>query len=49
MAAALYHSNWEKQIKDFYLNITRKLLVDNSYKLEGGYQVDMTRDVGNIA
>jgi hypothetical protein len=49
MAAALYHENWEKQIKNFYLDITRKLIKENSCKLVNGYQVDLTRDVGNIA
>lgn len=49
MAKALYHDNWHQQIKDFYENITLRLLHENSYKLAGTNQVDITRDVGNLA
>ena len=55
MAKALYHSNWHKQVKDFYEYITLRLLHENSYKLasptqaDGINQVDITRDVGNLA
>ena len=49
MAKALYHSNWEKQVQSFYEYITLRLLHENSYKLAGVNQVDMTRDVTNIA
>ena len=49
MANALYHSNWEKQVQSFYEYITLRLLHENSYKIAGTNQVDMTRDVTNIA
>ena len=49
MSAALYHGGWEKQVQSFYENITLRLLHENSYKIAGVNQVDITRDVGNIA
>ena len=51
MAKALYHDNWHKQIKAFYEHITLRLLHENSHKLASGAvnQVDITRDVGNLA
>ncbi|KAL7269861.1 hypothetical protein RUND412_007453 [Rhizina undulata] len=46
-----YHEgiNWQKEIRDFYEEITAKLLRKKSYKLGNTYQVDAVRDVGNIA
>ena len=49
MAKALYHGGWEKEIKTFYEQVTLQLLHESSYKLAGTNQVDITRDVGNIA
>jgi linoleate 10R-lipoxygenase len=49
MANALYHDGWHKQIQTFYEDITLQLLSENSYKLAGTNQVDITRDVGNLA
>jgi linoleate 10R-lipoxygenase len=51
MSKALYHTGWQKQIKDFYEDITVKLIRQNAFKLAGSntYQVDGTRDVFNIA
>ena len=49
MAKALYHGGWEKEIKAFYEQVTLQLLHESSYKIAGTNQVDITRDVGNIA
>ncbi|KAL4896758.1 heme peroxidase [Aspergillus ambiguus] len=49
MASALYRQQWQDQVKSFYLNITEQLLKERSYKLGKVYQVDLTRDIGNIA
>lgn len=49
MGQCLYRENWHQQIKDFYEYITLKLLHDKSCKLAGINQVDLTRDVGNLA
>ncbi|KAG2418203.1 hypothetical protein HFD88_001304 [Aspergillus terreus] len=49
MAGALYREHWQEQIKSFYLSITGQLLKERSYKLGKVHQVDLTRDVGNIA
>jgi linoleate 10R-lipoxygenase len=49
MHNALYHDDWHKHVKVFYEDITQKLLVSRSYKIAGRNQVDMIRDVSNIA
>lgn len=49
MGASLYRDNWHQQIKDFYEYITLKLLTEKSCKIAGINQVDITRDVGNLA
>ncbi|KAK2779959.1 hypothetical protein FQN53_001190 [Emmonsiellopsis sp. PD_33] len=49
MDKALYYSEWEKQIKKFYEDITLKLLHQKSYKIAGINQVDIVRDVANFA
>ncbi|KMU91811.1 linoleate diol synthase (Linoleate (8R)-dioxygenase) [Coccidioides immitis H538.4] len=49
MGKALYHDEWKKQVKQFYEDITIKLLRQKSYKVAGVNQVDITRDVGNLA
>ncbi|KAK2747999.1 hypothetical protein FQN57_001590 [Myotisia sp. PD_48] len=49
MGKALYHAQWKKQVKEFYEDITLKLLRQKSCKIAGINQVDITRDVGNIA
>ena len=50
MEKALYvEGKWEHEVKDFYTNITSKLIDDNAYKLAGANQVDIIRDVGNLA
>lgn len=40
---------WLQEVKTFYENITTKLLQQKSYKLGGMNQVDLIRDVGNLA
>ncbi|KAL8737471.1 MAG: hypothetical protein Q9181_001659, partial [Wetmoreana brouardii] len=49
MGKALFRENWHQHIKDFYEQITLKLLHQKSFKLAGTNMVDITRDVGNIA
>ncbi|EDN03804.1 hypothetical protein HCAG_01669 [Histoplasma mississippiense (nom. inval.)] len=49
MGRALYHGEWEAEVKKFYEQITLKLLHAKSYKIAGVNQVDIVRDVANIA
>ncbi|KAL4919990.1 heme peroxidase [Aspergillus aurantiobrunneus] len=49
MGSALYRDKWEAEVKEFYEQITLKLLHRNSYKLAGVNQVDIVRDVANLA
>lgn len=49
MGTALYRDKWDEEVKRFYEQITLKLLHKNSYKLAGVNQVDIVRDVANIA
>ncbi|MCJ1398075.1 hypothetical protein MMC11_001272 [Xylographa trunciseda] len=49
MSKALYREDWHKEIKEFYEHITLRLLHENACKIAGINQVDITRDVGNIA
>lgn len=49
MGSALYRQDWENYVKTFYDGITLSLLRDKSYKISGSNQVDIVRDVGNIA
>ncbi|KAF1811213.1 heme peroxidase [Eremomyces bilateralis CBS 781.70] len=49
MHKSLYVQEWEKQVKEYYLDITKKLIKEKSYKLAGVNQVDIIRDVGNLA
>ncbi|KAI9838713.1 MAG: hypothetical protein M1838_004543 [Thelocarpon superellum] len=49
MSDALYRTDWRKEVKEFYENITTKLLKEKSHKIAGVNQVDIVRDVGNIA
>ena len=44
MKKALYRDNWHKEIKDFYEYITLRLLHENSCKIAGINQVDITRE-----
>ena len=49
MVEALHHKNWHQEIKTFYEKITLQLLHEHSYKLGGVNEVDIVRDVGNLA
>ncbi|KAB8232735.1 peroxidase/cytochrome P450 family protein [Aspergillus alliaceus] len=46
---SLNNDQWRKNIKDFYEDITAKLLQDKSGNLAGIKQIDITRDIGNLA
>ncbi|PGH27261.1 hypothetical protein AJ80_00971 [Polytolypa hystricis UAMH7299] len=49
MGKALHPETWQAEVKKFYEYITLKLLHDKSYKLAGVNQVDIVRDVANLA
>lgn len=49
MSTALYRDNWKSEVRSFYEDITLKLLQRNSYKVAGVNQVDIVRDVANLA
>ena len=49
MVEALHHKDWYQEIKSFYEKITLQLLHEHSYKLGGVNEVDIVRDVGNLA
>lgn len=49
MKTALYRHSWDHEVRTFYENITLQLLHEKSYKLAGVNQVDIVRDVGNLA
>ena len=49
VSAALYRDKWEDEVKDFYEEITLRLLREKSYRVSGTNQVDIVRDVGNLA
>lgn len=44
MEKALYHNKWKQQIREFYEDITLKLLKQKSCKIAGVNQVDITRE-----
>lgn len=49
MGDALYREKWEAEVKSFYEEMTLKLLQRYSYKVAGVNQVDIVRDVANLA
>lgn len=49
MHKALFREGWYKEVRDFYEKITLQLLREKSYKLAGVNQVDIVRDVINLA
>jgi len=49
MCPALYKPAWETKVTAFYKNITLQLLREHSYKISDTNQVDIVRDVGNLA
>ncbi|OJJ87377.1 peroxidase/cytochrome P450 family protein [Aspergillus glaucus CBS 516.65] len=46
---ALSSEEWNKQVKTFYEDITLKLLREKTGRLAGRNQIDITRDIGNLA
>ncbi|THC88806.1 hypothetical protein EYZ11_011744 [Aspergillus tanneri] len=49
MSQSLYRDQWNKHVKEFYIATTRRLLAEKSCNLGNVNQVDITRDVGNLA
>ncbi|PYI02221.1 heme peroxidase [Aspergillus sclerotiicarbonarius CBS 121057] len=49
MGSALYRDKWESEVKRFYEDITLKLLHKHSYEVAGVNQVDIVRDIANLA
>ncbi|EQL36018.1 prostaglandin-endoperoxide synthase 1 [Blastomyces dermatitidis ATCC 26199] len=41
--------SWRETVKTFYKDITQELLKQNSVKIAGINQIDITRDLGNLA
>ncbi|PWW77608.1 heme peroxidase [Tuber magnatum] len=41
--------DWKQQIRQFYEEVTKKLIRKKAYSLGDTYQVDAVRDIGNIA
>lgn len=46
---ALYREKWKSEVRSFYEEITLQLLQRKSYKIAGVNQVDIVRDVSNLA
>ena len=44
MSKALYQDKWHESVKEFYQNITLRLLQEKSCKIAGINQVDITRE-----
>lgn len=49
VSKALYVSDWEKEVRSYYTAKTRELLAEKSAKIANFNQVDIIRDVGNLA
>ncbi|KAF2727140.1 hypothetical protein EJ04DRAFT_539107 [Polyplosphaeria fusca] len=49
MSKALYISPWEKEVRTYYTDLTRKLIAEKSAKIASLNQVDIIRDIGNLA
>ncbi|KAE8145267.1 heme peroxidase, partial [Aspergillus avenaceus] len=49
MAISLYRDQWHHDVKQFYTEITHQLLAEKSCRLGNVNQVDISRDVGNLA
>lgn len=49
MGGALYREQWESEVKKFYEEITIDLLHRYSYQIAGVNQVDIVRDIANLA
>ena len=49
MAVQLYRPDWKPDVKAFYATMSEKLLAQKSHSVGGLTQVDIVRDVGNVA
>lgn len=49
IGSALYRDKWREEVRTFYEEITLQLLQRKSYKVAGVNQVDIARDVSNLA
>jgi cytochrome P450 len=49
MGRLLYNDTWRNAVKSFYSTTAEMLLKEKSYTLAGKKQVDVVRDVGNVA
>ncbi|CAI6260103.1 unnamed protein product [Periconia digitata] len=49
MSKVLYTEGWERTIRSFYTTKTRELLASKSCKIASFNQIDIIRDVGNLA
>ena len=49
VSKALYISEWEKEMRSYYAAKTQELLQEKSAKIADFHQVDIIRDVGNLA
>ncbi|KAF2792478.1 hypothetical protein K505DRAFT_246585 [Melanomma pulvis-pyrius CBS 109.77] len=49
MRKALYVSKWDEEVRKYYTLKTRQLLAEKSAKIADFNQVDIIRDVGNLA
>ncbi|OAL49850.1 heme peroxidase [Pyrenochaeta sp. DS3sAY3a] len=49
VSKALYISDWDKEVRKYYTAKTKELLVEKSARIADFNQVDIIRDVGNLA
>lgn len=49
VSKALYISDWDKEVRSYYSAKTRQLLAEKGAKIADFNQVDIIRDVGNLA
>ncbi|KAF1939138.1 hypothetical protein EJ02DRAFT_352903 [Clathrospora elynae] len=49
VSKALYISDWDKQVRAYYTEKTQQLLAEKSAEIADFHQVDIIRDVGNLA
>lgn len=49
VSKALYISDWDKEVRSYYTTKTRELLAEKSAKIADFNQIDIIRDVGNLA
>ncbi|KAL4918828.1 hypothetical protein BDW62DRAFT_217449 [Aspergillus aurantiobrunneus] len=49
MSRSLYRGQWHEAVRQFYLDITERLLSEKSCRIGNVNQVDIARDIGNLA